>query len=316
VPANRSNLTESGSAYRKSMRRATGLIAVAIALLWSAAAPAQDLVHFPSYEDSGPGRSSTVLDGYLLRPAAEGRHPALIFLHGCGGLFMGTTLFRIWVIRRAIEPGELDWAGELTRRGYVVLMVDSFGPRDRGEMCSPSGFDLQLYRNRARDAYGALLFLQAQPFVRPDRVGLIGWSQGGGAVLLAICTPSFARPTQLPHGDFRAAVGFYPSECDERRKPAWWTNAVPLLVLIGAEDVGIPAAPCKLLLDGAASRGGTVEMQVYPGAYHHFDWPNLPRHELSFRTAGGDIRIEATDPAARQDALSRVPAFLARFLIN
>ena len=57
-------------------------------------------------------------------------------------------------------------------------------------------------------------------------------------------------------------------------------------------------------------------MQVYPGAYHHFDWPNLSRHELPFRTAGGDIWFEATDPAARQDALSRVPAFLARFLMN
>lgn len=315
MPANRSNLAESVSTGRKSMRQATRLIAVAIALLWSAAAPAQELVHFPSYEDNGPGRSSTVLDGYLLRPAAEGRHPAVIFLHGCGGLFMRGGLFGLFM-RGAIEPGELDWAGELTRRGYVVLMVDSFGPRDRGEMCSPSGFDLQLYRNRARDAYGALLFLQAQPFVQPDRVGVIGWSQGGGDVLFAIGTPRFARPTQLPQGDFRAAVGFYPTSCDERRKPASWTNAVPLLVLIGAEDVGIPAAPCNLLLDGAASRGGTVEMQVYPGAYHHFDWPNLPRHELPFRTAGGDIRIEATDPAARQDALSRVSAFLARFLMN
>jgi dienelactone hydrolase len=55
-------------------------------------------------------------------------------------------------------------------------------------------------------------------------------------------------------------------------------------------------------------------MQVYPGAYHHFDWPNLPRHELPVRTADGDTTmIEATDPAARRDALSRVPEFLARF---
>jgi dienelactone hydrolase len=266
------------------MRQAIRLIAVAIVLLWSAAAPAQDLVHFPSYEDNGPGRSPTVLDGYLLRPAAEGRHPAVIFLHGCGGLFM----------RGAIEPGELDWAGQLTRRGYAVLMVDSLGPRNHGEMCSPSGFDLQLYRNRARDAYGALLFLQAEPFVQPDRVGVIGWSQGGGDVLIAIGTPSFARPAQLPQGDFRAAVGFYPTSCDERRKPAWWTNAVPLLVLIGAEDVGIPAAPCKLLLDGAASRGSTVEMQVYPGAYHHFDWPKggqrLPRRRWQGSTSFRKIR--------------------------
>jgi len=131
-------------------------------------APLPDLVHFPSFEDNGPGRSSTVLNGYLSRPTGEGQHPAVIFLHGCGGLLMGSM----------IEPGESDWAGELTRRGYAVLMVDSFAPRDRTEMCAPRTFDRELYRNRARDAYGALLFFQAQPFVRPDRIGIMGWSQG------------------------------------------------------------------------------------------------------------------------------------------
>jgi dipeptidyl aminopeptidase/acylaminoacyl peptidase len=148
VPANRSNLTESVSTHRKSTRRATRLIAVAIALLWSAAAPAQELVHFPSYEDNGPGRSSTVLDGYLLRPAAKGRHPAVIFLHGCGGLF---GLF----MRGAIEPGELDWAGQLTRRGYAVLMVDGFGPRNHGEMwVRPAA----LSQSRARRLWSAGVF--------------------------------------------------------------------------------------------------------------------------------------------------------------
>jgi dienelactone hydrolase len=288
------------------MSQSARLIWVCVLLVWSATAAAQTLVHFPSFEDNGPGRSSTALNGYLLRSAGEGRHPAMIFLHGCGGLFMNG----------GIEPEERDWAAEFTRRGYAVLMVDSFGPRDHGEMCSRGGFDLELYRRRPRDAYGALLFLQAQPFVRPDRVGVIGWSQGGGVALFAIATQSLGQPVQLPHGDFRAAVAFYPTSCNEQQQQASWTSAVPLLVLVGAEDVGIPAAPCKVFLDGAAARGAKVEMQIYPGAYHHFDWPNLPPRQLPFRTASGAIRIEATDPAARQDAFTRVPAFLARFLLN
>jgi dienelactone hydrolase len=288
------------------MVRIARLVAISLLLLWSVAAAAQQLVHFPSFEDNGPGQPATLLNGYLLRPTGEGQHPAVIFLHGCGGLFMSG----------AIEPGERDWARELTHRGYGVLMIDSFGPRNRGQMCSPRSFDLGLYRNRPRDAYGALLFLQSQPFVRPDRIAIIGWSQGGGAALFAIGTQSLDRPAQLPRGDFRAAVAFYPTSCDEHRQQESWTTAIPLLVLVGAEDVGIPAAPCKVLLDGAAARGAKVEMQIYPGAYHHFDWPDLPRRELPFRTAGGLVRIEGTDPAARQDALSRVPAFLARFLTN
>jgi dienelactone hydrolase len=286
------------------------IIAVSALLAWSATVlmgcAAEDLVHFPSFEDNGPGRSSTVLNGYLSRPTGEGQHPAVIFLHGCGGLLMNAV----------IEPGESDWAGELTRRGYVVLMVDSFAPRGRSQMCEPRTSDPQLYRNRARDAYGALLFLQAQPFVRPDRVGLMGWSQGGGDLLFAVGTQSFSRPAQLPRGDFRAAVAFYPTSCDERRQQPSWSTAIPLMVLVGADDVGVPAAACKALLDGAVTRGAKVEMQIYPGAYHHFDWPNLPRGALPFATAGGVVRIEGTDMAARQDAFARVPSFLARFLTN
>jgi dienelactone hydrolase len=162
------------------MIQTTRIIAVSALLLWPMTVAAQELVHFPSFEDNGPGRSSTVLDGYLSRPAGEGQHPAVIFLHGCGGLLMGSMIGRLLMGAR-IEPEESDWAGELTRRGYAVLMVDSFTPRGRREMCAPSTFDPVLYRNRARDAYGALLFLQTQSFVRPDRIGIMGWSQGGGA---------------------------------------------------------------------------------------------------------------------------------------
>ena len=87
--------------------------------------------------------------------------------------------------------------------------------------------------------------------------------------------------------------------------------------MVGAEDVWTPAAPCKELLDGGAARGAKVTVQIYPGAYHDFDWPNMVRHELpNYRTAAGVVPIQGTDPAARQDALSRVPVFLERFLMN
>jgi hypothetical protein len=82
----------------KSMIQATGIIAAGALLLWSMTVAAQELMHFPSFEDNGPGRSSTVLNRYLSRPTGEGQHPAVIFLHGCGGLLMGST----------IEPGESD----------------------------------------------------------------------------------------------------------------------------------------------------------------------------------------------------------------
>lgn len=74
------------------MIQTTRIIAVGAGLLWSMTVAAQELVHFPSFEDNGPGRSSTVLNGYLSRPTGEEQHPVVIFLHGCRGLLMGSML--------------------------------------------------------------------------------------------------------------------------------------------------------------------------------------------------------------------------------
>jgi dienelactone hydrolase len=300
---------KSSSGKPKDSKRFPGLAALAAAFIWCGCAAAQELVHFPSLGDNGPGQQPTVLDGYLFRPPDEARHPAIVGLHGCSGMFSRGT--------GSITPIYRAWAAELNRRGYVFLLVDSFGPRRHGEMCSISGFDLDLYRKRPKDAYGALWFLQAQPYVRGDRIALAGWSQGGGATLFAIATQSLSRPAGLPQGDFRAAFAFYPGSCNVERQPAGWTSAIPLLALMGAEDVWTPMAPCKAFLDGAIARGARVEMQVYPGAYHAFDAPNLTRRELpDYRTRAGVVPIVATDAAARADALVRVPAFLVRFLAN
>jgi dienelactone hydrolase len=277
------------------------ITAVAALLLWSVGAHAQETVHFPSLD------GSTQLDGYLYRAAGQGRRPAVVGLHGCSGMFSRAT--------GAISPIYREWAAELNRHGYVFLLVDSFRPRNQGEMCSTLGFELEVYRARPKDAYGALWYLQSQPFVRGDRIALAGWSQGGGATLFSIGNRSLGRPATLPQGDFRAAVAFYPGSCNIERQPSDWTSRIPLLVLMGAEDVWTPPAPCKTFLDGAIGRGAPIEMQIYPGAYHGFDAPNQYRLELpAYRTRAGVVPIVGTDAAGRQDALARVPAFLARYL--
>ena len=119
----------------------------------------------------------------------------------------------------------------LSGRGYVVLLVDSLGPRGHGEMCSIAGFDLTLYRKRPYDAYGALLFLQQLPFVRGDRIGLAGWSQGGGVTLYALSGRKHLGRPALSRQHFRTAVAFYPGACNEQRHPADWITGIPLLVL-------------------------------------------------------------------------------------
>ena len=180
------------------MKRFQTLAALVAVLIRSGSAATQEIVHFPSLEDNGPGQAATMLDGYLYRVPGEARHPAVVGLHGCGGMFSRTT--------GLITPIYREWAAELNRQGYTVLLVDSFRPRNHGEMCSIQGFDFALYRKRPRDAYGALWFLQAQPFVRGDRIALAGWSQGGGATLFSIAAQS------LGIGDRIHFHGFVPDE--------------------------------------------------------------------------------------------------------
>ena len=266
-------------------------------------AAAQHKVQFAALD--GP----TVLDGYLFRPNGPGLHPAVVFMHGCGGLFSRTT--------NAIVSRETAWRQQLADKGFVVLMVDGFTPRDTVEMCSRTSFKEWLYLRRPGDAYAALLHLQTQSFVMRDRIGLMGWSNGGGAVLMAVAATSRGRPAGFAGPDFRAAVAFYPASCSEQRLGADWTTAIPLLILIGQEDVWTPAAPCRELAQGAASRGAPVTFHAYPGAYHDFDWPGLRRRELAaYTTRAGVVPITGEDPAARADALDRVTAFLTRHILN
>jgi len=159
--------------------------------------------------------------------------------------------------------------------------------------------------------------LQQLPFVRGDRIGLVGWSQGGAVALYTVGSRHLGRPASPPANDFHTAVAFYPGACNEQRHPADWTTGIPLLVLSGAADVWTPIAPCKSFLDGAIVRGSPVDLVAYPGAYHGFDAPNNSQRELpEYKTRAGAVPIIGTDPAARADALLRVPAFLDRYLKN
>jgi dienelactone hydrolase len=282
-----------------SIRLLFGLLTCAAA---STSAAAQQVVHFPSLDDRG-----TMLDGYLYRAPAPGRHPAVVGLHGCSGMFFQGRLSAL----------EFAWAYLFTSHGWDALLVDSFGPRGHGEMCSIGGFDLAIFRARPKDAYGALAWLQAREDIRPDRVAAMGWSQGGGTVLMSVGEPSRGRPGAMARPDFRAAVAFYPAMCRDDREPPGWTTAIPLLVLQGEADVWTPAPPCKTFIDGAIARGAKAEIVLYPNAHHGFDAPNQPRRELpNYVTRAGVVPIVATDPAARADSQRRVSEFLGRHLTD
>jgi dienelactone hydrolase len=201
---------------------------------------ALETVHFASLD------GKTNLTAYLGRHPGDAPRPAVVLMHGCSGLLNDNG--RIFPIFRA-------WMRALFAKGYDVLTVDSAASRGFGQTCTAGANRITMWRDRPKDAYAALGYLQAQPSVRADRIALMGWSQGGGVVLLSINDKSIGRPAALKQ-DFKAAVSFYPGACSETYQtkpwtevePKSWTTQLPLLVLFGAADVWTPLKPCEAFL--------------------------------------------------------------------
>ncbi len=270
------------------------LVALA-GIAWCTAAAAAA----PEHVDIAAGELT--LRATLYRPDGDGPFPAVVALHGCGGL-----------IRRPAARSQLygEWAKLLVAKGFVVLFPDSFGSRGLGPQCREARRKIHASRERVADANAARRWLQAQGYVRADRVSLLGWANGGSTALWAV------RPTTAPHdggADFRSAVALYPS-CRRLRVTAW-SARVPTLILAGGADDWTSATVCQQMVAGAHGRSAGAEIVVYPGAYHEFDRANAPVRvrtglvdtaDPSGRAHGG------TNPAARTDALKRVPAWLEK----
>lgn len=243
-----------------------------------------EVVHFPAstLPGSAQGNVETPIWGHLARPEGDRPHPALVLLHGCGG----------------IQQSHLDWARLLADAGFVTLVVDSFRPRNLTSDCrgvsssaSPSA--------RALDAFGALKFLSGFEFVDPDRIGLIGWSHGGITVQNATNTHG---PGSRFEKTFQAAVAFYPYCIADRTYP------VPLLVLIGEADDWTPVSECRKLEQLNRERQNDVELIVYPGAFHAFDNPSVGAG-FYFPGASGQRHWLQYDAGAHADARKRIVRF-------
>ena len=109
------------------------------------------------------------LRALLYRPTGPGPFPVVIGLHGCGG-----------IIGASGAPGMRypDWGERLASAGIAVLYPDSFGSRGLGSQCSVRVRTVRAERERVADVESARRWLQSQTWTMPDRVSLMGWSNG------------------------------------------------------------------------------------------------------------------------------------------
>ena len=222
-----------------------------------------------------------MLTAKLTKPDGDGPFPAVVLLHGCGG-----------ILPRRDNP----WAERLSNWGYVVLQVDSFRPRGVTSVCADRSSNSRFIPKRVRDAYDAKDYLSGLSFVDRNRIAVMGWSHGGWTTLHVL--------SEKERDPFRAAIAFYPW-CDV---PMADLNA-PLSILIGDADDWCPARRCISRMPSDKSTH-EVALKVYPDAHHGFDGKGVNR---MVQGATGPHRLLYNEKAA-DDAIVRVKDFLEKYL--
>ena len=232
-----------------------------------AATPAT--VTFPSTD------AKTQLVGYVFSPAGAERHAAVVMLHGRAGPY--SSLKRGTHTAETLSARHRMWGEFWASRGYVALLVDSFGPRGYAD-----GFAKHSYKDRPSevseqlvrplDAYGALAYLRSRSDVIGDRIGLQGWSNGGMTLLATMASepPGLTSPDRTR--GFRAAIAQYPS-CRTQMRETHYKPYAPILLLAAADDDEVSPQVCRQLAEALRARGDPVEFVLYEGAHHAYDDP-------------------------------------------
>lgn len=176
----------------------------------------------------------------VFRPRDASPHPAVVVLHGTGGL-------PVW---------QLAWAAKLAAKGYVVVSgcyLDAPAGWDEFLRCPglPNAVTAPNKVVNARSGYTALLDAAVGlDGVEPDAIGVVGMSIGAGVAL----SIDDARVKAI------VADSYY------RETPG--RTVAPVLLLGFTNDPLVPHAKLVAFERAQHTTGNPVESKYYPGALH------------------------------------------------
>ena len=189
------------------------------------------------------------------------RYPAVIVVHALTG-------YR--------DSNEGYVAAELRKAGFATLTYDSFAARGTtGAALQGSPGYLPI---GVADAYAALRLLSGERRIDADHIAIIGFSYGGEMAHLTAFETLRSALNPGP-GRFAAHVAFYPGGSFGAFAEANAYTGSPVLMLLGEKDDNLPVTKIESYLAYARAAGtpAPIETVIYPGAYHAWTVPDLPR---------------------------------------
>ncbi len=212
------------------------------------------------------------LTGKLFLPPkalGNGPFPAIVLMHGCSGLYYTDSNGN-----RQLSSLFQEWGNRLATQGYVAIFPDSFTPRKNTKgVCDqpPEKTGISEVKDRPTDAYAAYNYLRSRSEVKPNNIGLLGWSNGGSATIAAMSTTN--KPAKI--NGFRTAIAFYPG-CGLRNDfggilTSTWKPYTPFVIYHGSIDPLYKDGYCEKRVQNAKNLGATIDLVVYQNAKHSFD---------------------------------------------
>jgi len=199
------------------------------------------------------------MSGFLARPSADAKYPGVVVVQEAFGL----------------NAHIKDVTARLAREGYVALAPDLYY-REKDAVVGydnlPEAIRLMMGLSDdkiVKDMGAAVSYLQRQPGVRADRIGLTGFCMGGRVSFLTACLNPAVK----------AAVPFYgggignnaPSDRTPKA-PLDYAEQLraPVLLFFGDQDAFIPLDEVEKIKRRLAELKKQAEVVVYRGADHGF----------------------------------------------
>jgi carboxymethylenebutenolidase len=199
--------------------------------------------------------ANAAMEATLYKPAGAGPFPAVLVLHTSSGL----------------RPPDHAYARRLADEGYVCLVPDFFTPYGLSQATRQQTFTTHAQAIYS-DFAAAIDTLKKMQDVRADRIGAVGFSNGGYWALLLAAKGA----VQVGVSYYGAVNGAGTDNSLTVFRNALTPNSAPVLVLHGALDDTVLPRHAEHLKSLLVEAKATHEFQMYGSAGHSYDRGKQP----------------------------------------